>query len=96
MGAIQILCAFGSNKICINGPVPPEAVTVAVPLQILPQVKSVCPMVRVTGGGWVIFVEKVAVQVFESVTVIVTTPWHKLPIVDVETVEGVDGAESHE
>ena len=40
--------------------------------------------------------EKTAVHVFESVTVIVTTPKHKAPIVDVVALDGVEAAEVHE
>ncbi len=75
---------------------PPVAVTEAVPLQILPQFKSVWVTVKVIAGGWVIVVENVAVHVLESVTVIVTTPGHNVPMVVVADVDGVDEAESHE
>jgi hypothetical protein len=53
-------------------------------------------MVKVIAGGCVIVVEKVAVHVLLSVTVMVTTPGHKFPIVDVIALEGVETADVHE
>ena len=68
----------------------------AVPLQEPKHVTSVFVTVKVIAGGCVIVVEKVAVQVLLSVTVIVTTPGHKFPILFVDEVEGVDEADTHE
>lgn len=65
----------------VNGDVPPIAVTVALPLQILPQVKLVLATVTVVAGGCIILVEYVATQLLVSTTVAVTTPAHKPDVI---------------
>ena len=58
-------------------PVPPEAVTVAVPLQVPKQVAAVPVIVLVSNGGWVTIKAFVAVHPLASVTVTLNVPAHK-------------------
>lgn len=58
-------------------PVPPDAVTPALPLHKPLHVTFVCAGVNEIAGGWVIVNERVVVHPFASVMVHVNVPAHK-------------------